>query len=368
MPAAFAWLVGWSPLGFVAVSVLLAAAIIWLALSMSLWILCLLFVGSVLLLVEPVQTWLLQLISGGSHLQAAAVLAIGLVATLLAGARLVRLNEEMPEYRWIKMNRITGEAEFVGARREPNWFVKDLFSGLSDRQVVAATDHARRAAVSRWSRICRWQIGMVTGWSAVLVALTFVLVFAAVWSMLRLSLPNQKDSFFPIPMLFAFAAFMPLGLSAGSLRLRRGFLLSRESLLCVDRPTYLKQVGAAVAISQLQTWLFSSVGILGLSWLTTGEAFSSRVAFPLLFSALLQPWFFGVAVWCLRLRSPIPFLVAYAVFVPATVFPVISMMAFAPATSGRPVVLALLVAAILAIFGLLLTWHAYRRWLVIDFD
>ena len=285
--------------------------------------------------------------------------------TLFGGMRLLWVDEDMPEYRRIKWNLATGKVEMTGQQIIKYGIGTRLKFGTWDAQTATVTHHAKQASASRWSRVRRWQAGMMAGWLAVFFSLTFILVLAAIWSIALIWVSKKQDFPIPVAMVFVFASIMPPGLGVGILRLRRGALLPRETLLCIDRPTYLKQVGAAAAISQLEMWLCSVVGVLIWWWLAAYEVFSPKVVLALAFSALLQPWFFGVGVWFVRFRSPLPLVAAYIVFVQVTV---ISTMAttFGPARAAQPVVLS--VAAIFAILGLILTWDAYRRWLVTDFD
>ena len=135
--------------------------------------------------------------------------------------------------------------------------------------------------------------------------------------------------------------------------------------MCVDRASYLTQVGMAAALSQLQVWLgMATVSVLWWCWVVQ-QPLSVTVAYVLVFSALSQPWFFGLNVWLLRFRSLIPVFLGWMVFFPVFAGATIGIE-LGPASSEWPIVL--LVAAFFAVLGLFLTWHAYRRWLVTDFD
>ena len=43
------------------------------------------------------------------------------------------------------------------------------------------TNHARRASASWWSRVCRWQVGMLTCWSAFLMVAVFFFFLIVLW-------------------------------------------------------------------------------------------------------------------------------------------------------------------------------------------
>ena len=108
----------------------------------------------------------------------------------------------------------------------------------------------------------------------------------------------------------------------------------------------------------------TAVSVLWWCWVVQ-QPLSVTVAYVLAFSALSQPAFFGLNVWLLRFRSPIPVFLGWMVFFPVFAFATVGIE-LGPASSEWPIVL--LVAAIFAVLGLILTWHAYRRWLVADFD
>jgi hypothetical protein len=359
-PAAVAWAVGWHPLGFVAVSVLLLGVVLWVVLSMSAWLLLAAVVAWVLLGIEPGKGWLLQLFVGNFEGPAVGVLLIGIVIVLVGGVQLVRLNEEMREYRWLKWNSTSRKAELVGPRPEREAMVKRLTSKLIDRQMAIVTSHARRASHSRWSQVCRWQVEMVTGLPAMLICAAPVCCFLPVMYILG----NKAEG--PMVALSAMTSLaLPSGLVAANLWRRRSSLLSLQSLLCVDRATYLKQVGLAAALSQLQLWLCMSM-VMAISWqCCERQLLPGKVAQMLSFVALCQPFFFGMSVRLLRLRSPIPVLVGYVAF-----FQVAELALFflEMGPDGVAKLIVLMAAAILAVIGLALTWSAYRRWLVTDFD
>ena len=136
--------------------------------------------------------------------------------------------------------------------------------------------------------------------------------------------------------------------------------------MCVDRATYLKQVGMAAALSQLQMWLGPTAVFVFWYRLVAQQPLSATVASVLALSALSQPWFFGLGIWLLRFRSPILFFLGWGVSFHALMVAMIGTELAPVLIFQRSVVLP--AAAIFAVLGLILTWHAYRRWLVTDFD
>ena len=175
LPAAFAWLIGWHPVGFAAITLLLFGAVFWGLLSLSSWILWpALLIGWLLLLTELGRGCVQQLVSGNFEYQAVGILAVGVVIALLGGIRLIRLNEDMPEYRWLNG---TGKRkiEVIGPQVTRDSILQRLILGAEDKRMASLTRHAQRASASRWSRVCRWQVDMMTGWSAVCFCLAILL-------------------------------------------------------------------------------------------------------------------------------------------------------------------------------------------------
>jgi len=347
LPAAFAWPIGWHPVGFAAITLLLFDAVFWGLLSpLGLWPA---LIGWLLLQTELGRGCVQQLVSGHFEYQAVGILAVGVVMVLLGGIRLIRLNEDMPEYRWLKV---------IGPQLTRHSIMQRLTLAAEDKRMARLTRHAQRASVSRWSRVCRWQAGMFTGWSAIYFCLAMLIgVSLAAW------ITNKAPTHW-IAVMALFGPVVPGGLVCAALSRRRE-LLPREFLMGVDRASYLKQVGMAAALSQLQMWLgMTTVSVLWWCCVVQ-QPLSVTVANVLAFSALSQISFFGLNVWLLRFRSPIALFLGWMVFFPVVAGATIGIE-LGPASSEWPIVL--LLAAIFAVLGLVLTWDAYRRWLVADFD
>ena len=95
------------------------------------------------------------------------------------------------------------------------------------------------------------------------------------------------------------------------------------------------------------------------------------IANLLVASALWQVWLFGaivLAIWLARHRSRLS--VVMVAFALATVVSLVltSLLQESPIMEFSPMALPVAVAAIFGLLGVLLTWHAYRRWLVTDLD
>jgi hypothetical protein len=360
LPAAFASLIGWHPIGFAAVTLLLFGAVLWVLLSPSTW--PSLFIGWLLLQTELGKGCAQQLVSGHFEYQAVGILAAGIVIVLLGGRRLIRLNEDMPWYRCPVWNCASRQVERIGPEVARDSLLQRLILRAEDKRMASLIRHARRAPTSRWSRVCRWQVDMLTNW----VAIGFVLAITVGVSMTSWIINKPTTHLIATQgmSLAVFGSLMPGGMAWGALWRRRKLLL-HESLICVDRASYLKQVGMAAALGQLRTWLcMAAVSVLWWCWVVQ-QPLSVTVAYVLAFSALSQAAFFGLNVWLLQFRSRIPVFLGWMAYVFAVAVATAGIE-LRPATSQWPVVL--VGAAISAVLGLMLTWHAYRRWLATDFD
>ncbi len=136
-------------------------------------------------------------------------------------------------------------------------------------------------------------------------------------------------------------------------------------MLPVNRATYLKQVGMAAALNQLQLWIGMSVAIVLWQQLVASQA-APFMMDALIYSFLCQIGLFGLAVWLIRLRKPSLILLVGMVLIQLVVCPMMFIMTPGPWASCRHVVL--WAAAGFAAFGLLAARDAYRRWLVTDLD
>ena len=180
------------------------------------------------------------------------------------------------------------------------WF----WDWLAERQMAALTRHARRAPLSRWSRICRWQIGMCTGWSVWLWAFGMIAYVLVLERFFFSNLKGTVNGNPPSTFLFTFmAAIMPV-IGAMGRWIVRCRSLGRELMLPVDRVAYVRQLGLAAATSQFQLWCGIVVAaILWWQTLATQPPRLDAVAMMLAVSALCQFWTFGLFAWFARYRS-----------------------------------------------------------------
>jgi hypothetical protein len=148
-------------------------------------------------------------------------------------------------------------------------------------------------------------------------------------------------------------------------------------MLPVERRTYLKQVGMAALISCLRTWGGMYAAFM-LWWITAAP---EPLRFGLVVnvlgcSVLAQVGLFGMGSWLALLAKrdsssqTMLFLVVGAFWgvLGPPILVVAHILNYSPLTGLGNFLLPLAAAALFGMFGLLLTWFAYNRWLVVDFD
>lgn len=376
IPALLSWLAGLYCIGFVAVAVLLFGAILWAAARRAAWPYGAILLGYMAVCGTDWGTaYLRAILNGQLEPHAAAILVLGILITVVAGIQLVRLREETWnddstlqwewDWDWNQRTRQGWGDEGRGSSRLRGW--------IRERQMARLTRLARHAPQSWWARVCRWQVGMVSGsafwlWLFGVVAIVPV----ASWWM-------SKGASRPAVAMAGTATliviFLPAMLTLTGVLQWRNFKLRYESLLPVKRTSYIRQLVAAAALSHFQLWAGMSV-VLVLWWLAIGPRpfHSALLGGVLAFSAAFQVAIFGVAVWIARYRSPSPAPVVLVSVLVALVFGALVPLRMAWTrywTVEQPGPLppeVLWIAGVLAVFGLLITGDAYRRWLVTEFD
>jgi hypothetical protein len=370
LPAALSWFMGWHSMGFVAATVLLFGTVLWVTVNDATWIWLALLAGwGAFSATASGVAWFQKLIDGQIEPQALALLGLGTLITLLAGIRLVRLNgDRVTYYRTLRWDWDWDWSE----KTRQGWSGQGrILSGLEDwiceRQMTRLTRHARRASASPWSRICRWQAGMVADWWSlgVPILLALVLIHAVNWWLAKHATRPEAAM---AGIAFLCLTLLPFFTTAGGMFYWRK--MGHALLLPVERKSYIRQLIAAGALCHWQFW--GSTGLaLALWWLLFGPRPVPLASFPALlaFSAAFQAALFGVLVWTARCRSR-----AIGVFAVAVLFPPVVILevrwtrCWAALPPGKLPSEVLWGAGVLAVVGLLITWDAYRRWLTADFD
>jgi hypothetical protein len=371
LPAGLSWFMGWHGIGFVAVVMLLFGTILWVIVNDATWTVFAMLLGwAAFCSTQAGPAYFRELLAGQIEPQAMAILALGMLITLFAGIRLVRFNEEMLTYDsalrwnwdWSQKTRQgwSGEGRILPGLRD--W--------LQEREMARLTRLARRASVSWWSRICRWQVGMMAGWS-LWFWIVGVLIYVQVLSWWILT--KTPNAIAAMMGMTSFALiFGPASIITVAVFQWRTFKLWHELLLPVERTTYIRQLGTAAAISHFQAWAGMSAALV-LWWLLIGPRplQLALLGEALGFSAAFQVGVFGVVVWISRYRVGIRWALGLMAMCSGAVVAFAVQLAQIGGSSSSPRQLphqAMWIAGIVAVCGLLMTFDAYRRWLVADFD
>ena len=369
IPAVLTMCSGLQSVGLTALVVFLFGTSLWVMLVKSSSYLGIAFaVGWVAMITAPGQGCLKEIILGHFELQAIGLLIVGILITLLGGIRLFRLNEDMPAYHtptsnrwaWSGRNSMNRQA-WSGEGRIFPWF----WDWIAERQIVRLTRHARRASDSRWSRICRWQVGMVSGWSLWLAILgAAILVCILTWWM---QTDGSQSSYGLVGMTSFFLTAIPVSIAIVAFT-RRAPMRGNELLMPVDRKTYVRQLGIASALRLLQLWGSMCI-VCVLFWLLTipKPLPAAMLASVVALSAVFQIAAFAIAFWIARYRSYVLNVFSIMFLVMAVHIFCIGFFRF-PRPSDQMSIEIAWPVGVMTLLGLLITYDAYRRWLKADFD
>jgi hypothetical protein len=367
VPGLEAWSRGFHSVGTIAITVVLVGAMFWNVLLLSNWMIWPMLAMPLVNLSQTVWRSLGLIVSGQFEVQAVGLLVLGIVIIILAGVRLCRLNEDMPEYHrrmptgWAAKGRMTGQDVNMDGpwpRAVTEWFRAWAMADL--------TRHVRLATHSPWSRICRWQLGMPTGWRVWLWAILPVVVLHFLAWQHSSRTPSGAAPMMVTNFLAVLPMIMTVSQSFGWLTLRMRSV-DFELMLPVSRRAYVRQWSEAMALGHFQLWGVICVSIM--AWLLLAAPVTppwTYVVSVATVALLIQIGLFGVMgfVWTITTIRAIQIVVFMAIMFGSMTW------AFGGCDEIhlklRPA--ALPAAAGAAAFGVLLSYLAYRRRLVADFD
>ena len=293
-------------LGVIAITALVFGAMFWSVLVLSNWMIWPFLAMMLFGFSQSAGRALTILVSEQFQAQTVGLLVLGAAIIVLAGMRLYRLNEDMPEYhrrmptRWAAKGRMAGQ----NVNYDGPWprVVMDWFR---EQAMAHVTRHVECAGSSPWSRICRWQVGMPTGWRVWLWGLLAIgfLQFMD-WHFRQPMTNGGKPSIMMVANTFVFfTTMLVVGQLAGWLMLRTR-TLGYELMLPVDRRSYVRQLSVALALCYFQLWGVICATITGW-WLV-----AVRTPPPLSYlgslaaaALLMQIFQFGVIVFAYAITS-----------------------------------------------------------------
>jgi hypothetical protein len=351
------------PIGLVAIAIFLFGLAMWATLIDAMWIFPASAVAFAAIVGVDSGTACFRQLMFGQY-EPAAIFGLGALMTVLAGIRLLRLNEETLGYHATlsvqERTRMTGQSS--GQQRR---FLPGLSDWIREREVTRIVRHAGRASRSWWSRTCRWQAGMVVGWPLwfwVLGTLVFLHILTQ-WVLIKPTDPMAVMMYTSVLL-----TLLPAVIAAAYVFQWGPLKLGSDFLLPVDRRSYIKQVGMAAALGHLQLWGGLSAA-LAIWWLLVSPLPipPSMLAGVLAISAAYQLGVFGAVAWTARYRSwQLVGFVITVLFLPAQCSQAFWMTHWLDSPPAGLSYESLEIAGIMAAFGLVATFDAYRRWLATD--
>ena len=371
-PGVVTWLVGVQSVGLIAVTLFVFGAMFWSVLVLSNWLLWPIL-ALVLFSVPDARETLALLVTPQFEAQAVGLLALGVAIVVLAGVRLFRLNEDMPEYHrrmptgWAAKGRMTGQNvnyDVPLPHTLVDWFREQAMANVT-RHVRYAAHVAVVANLPVAGGDAHGLAGLALGpVSARLFPILGLVSSAAhAWDHSGQH-GNKRDG----GQLVCFPADGANHASIGGLVGDANAHMGYEVMLPVDRRSYVRQLIAALAISYFQ---FCGVILAStVLWCLVGVArrpplrYVGSLAAAALLTQICQ---FGVMVFAYTVTS------LRIVHVAALMVPMFgSVMLIITGGDAHanfqllPEVLP--IAAGSAALGTLLAYIAYRRWLVADFN
>ena len=357
LPGALATRIGWPSLGSVSISTFLFGIILWYILRPSYTFFLFMVCGFIYMTQKPVFNAIEQIFSGKEPIQAFIIISIGVILSITGIIRLFLLNEEIPEYHLnIKKNRYgqTELSDLQWRKRDKSyswWWWRRLVNRLGVRMIY----HARHATDSYWSRMHRWNCSNRSVW--------YALFHATVINLFLILLYFLTDGTFLPGIRIGVATLVPVFLVNRQFNEKSRFM-AQDIMMPVRRDAYLKQVGMSFATSQFIQWgVFMTVTVL-LMFPSVAEPTPEFLIISISYSLMIQIGLFGLAIWTSSFRSTI---MNFLFFISAFFLVIFTFMsAFKPQMTVPwwPLIL----GAVLACLGLLLTWWGYRRWLAADFN
>ena len=278
LPAVVTVICRWHSIGFVALMTLLFGCIAWVVLKPSSWLVWFIAAGPFATMTDAGQNYLRQLVFGQLETQACMIWIVGILLTVVTGIRLVQMDEDTPDYRQLLQLNWNGQGNQL--LRQVGTKDKRLFARLCDwlaeRQMRSLSRHVGRAGASWWSQVCRWQAGMVVGERLVVAMFSSFVYMACIFGFYSGFASNSLDRTEGLVFIMSFVlTILPAATTIGTMVMRTT-MIGRELALPVERKSYIRQVGIATVLAQLQFWCVLSIALLLGLLLMDVKSFTAR--------------------------------------------------------------------------------------------
>jgi hypothetical protein len=355
--------VSWA--GYLTLLMLVTAAMAWMTHLQSPLAVTLTLGGGALLATSPGMRFVQNILEGRQRDVANVVLSVSVTAIVLLFWRLSRMHEEMAEYARITSAGLrlkvamTGDRVFRREARADSTRVEEFIRATSRLDQVKNVYDA-----GFWRRVQHWRAVVGLGRAPI-----FVAVMLAIWTFtLPLIVSDRSSSRYIIAV--ALATMVP-GLMVTAIWPRRWYVLADESLRPATRRRFLLEQCTAMALELFAAVALITTAVL-LATMLLGAVSPIREAVPpsnvwraLPVLVAGQILVFGINLWILRFRAGwvilLPMIATTCISAPLLI-----AMALLDRRGGWGD--SLLVALILAVTGLGITFDAGRRWIVTEFD
>ena len=358
-----------SPVGFAAIVLAAAAALMWMSQLQSAPVVFAIILGGALTLVTPGgRSFAADVFAGKRAGEAIGLLTLAVAGLVALWWRLAVMHEEMREYfRQEGFNRIGGRPAMTGDRS-----LRRAAAAETDRFNEWLRGAGRLERVTNisnagfWQRVRHWRLVIGHGYLGPLMAAVLVVVMGIGYAVASpLSKEMALGLFIVLPT--ALSLTLPIAVSAAFWP-QRWYALPMESLRpALSRRRLMLEHGTAMAweLGSVWAWL-TACAFAGTLFVRPDWLLSQQAACTLLICAASQVFLFAVCVWVLRLRlgMSVNFLIlVLAVAFVGYVARVVESEAPKSLRAPSP-----LWAAVLVAMGVVIALDAYRRWLKTDLD
>ena len=320
-----------------------------------------------MLLVTPIwfdggRTMLNDTVRGRSVELGYIILAVAVAALVALWWRLALLHAEMPEYArttgpgFRLRVQMTGDPGFRRENAAGTGALEAWVRGADRLDEVANV-----AAAGFWQRVRHWRIVIGLGRTPIFVALVL-----GMWSFVMPHLAGgMRDKHSRVVLPVMLSVLLP-GIIVAAVWPRRWYTLADESLRPASRRQFVREQGAAMAMELAVNWFTLTAALVAAAVLLEQSVIRLAPlwrALPLIVAA--QILMFGIIVWVMRYRSG--WLVVVPIFLAMFTGLIVVVVggALSELNSAQPLLIA---AGIVAAAGVAITFDAYRRWLVTEFD
>jgi hypothetical protein len=353
--------------GFLAAVLLAAAAMAWSTHLQSAVFIFGSIIAGMIFVTPHGQALLMTVLTGGSLALAWATIAASTAALLALGWRQAALHEEMREYWTVEGIRAGHRIQSTGDQRYRRVAAAETGAFNAFLRGADRLEDVRNIfAAGFWPRVRHWRraSGMSRlGWLAGGMFLPFLLYLS--WFEGGASRDDQNFLLIVMPGLLSMT--MPVLFTATLWPEQWNVMRVAFLRPVASRARFVGEQGTAMACDLATTWASVTLGVFATTLIMRPAAMiSPTVAAILLFSAAGQVWFFGVAVWVLRLRNQR--WVAFIAFFGSLMLMGILLARQMDGRRGMINMPSPLIAGLIALAGLLIAADAYRRWLRTDLD